>query len=70
MWVPWQQNPLLFQVKDIYLHPEPFSSENNLLTPTFTSKRPQLRRHFAAQISAVYNNNKEPTTPGSDGKKM
>ncbi|XP_053951434.1 long-chain-fatty-acid--CoA ligase 5-like [Anastrepha ludens] len=32
------------QVKDIYLHPDPFSVQNGLLTPTFKAKRPQLNK--------------------------
>ncbi|XP_022081197.1 long-chain-fatty-acid--CoA ligase 1-like [Acanthaster planci] len=42
------------QVKDIYVESELFSIENNLLTPTFKSKRPVLRKHYAVQIEAMY----------------
>ncbi|XP_035669719.1 long-chain-fatty-acid--CoA ligase 1-like isoform X2 [Branchiostoma floridae] len=42
------------QVKDLYLCPEPFSVENGLLTPTFKSKRPQLRDFFQDQITEMY----------------
>jgi len=42
------------QVKDIYLCAEQFTVENNLLTPTLKSKRPNLKKHFEAQISAMY----------------
>jgi len=42
------------QVKDIFVCSEPFSVENGLLTPTFKSKRPSLRKHFATQISDMY----------------
>uniref|UniRef100_A0A0N5APK7 Long-chain-fatty-acid--CoA ligase n=1 Tax=Syphacia muris TaxID=451379 RepID=A0A0N5APK7_9BILA len=42
------------QVKAIYLESEPFSIENNLLTPTLKSKRPQLRDYYKAQIKAIY----------------
>jgi long-chain acyl-CoA synthetase len=42
------------QVKDIYLCAEQFSVENNLLTPTLKSKRPQLRQHFADVIDKMY----------------
>ncbi|XP_060076786.1 long-chain-fatty-acid--CoA ligase 1-like [Ylistrum balloti] len=42
------------QVKDIILHPEPFSMDNNLLTPTFKNKRPNLRKFFKSQISKLY----------------
>lgn len=42
------------QVKDIYLHPEPFSVQNGLLTPTFKYKRPQLKSYFKPQIEDMY----------------
>lgn len=41
-------------VKDIILHPEQFSVENGLLTPTFKNKRPQLRKYFKEQIQELY----------------
>jgi len=43
------------QVKDIYLCSEVFTVENGLLTPTFKTKRPALRRRFAAEIQNLYN---------------
>ncbi|KAL3875983.1 hypothetical protein ACJMK2_033876 [Sinanodonta woodiana] len=42
------------QVKDIILHPELFSVENGLLTPTFKNKRPQLRTTFKSEIATLY----------------
>ncbi|XP_066589517.1 long-chain-fatty-acid--CoA ligase 6 isoform X2 [Prorops nasuta] len=42
------------QVKDIYLHPDPFSIQNGLLTPTLKAKRPQLRAYFKPQIEDLY----------------
>ncbi|XP_073990033.1 long-chain-fatty-acid--CoA ligase 5 isoform X4 [Rhodnius prolixus] len=42
------------QVKDIYLHPDPFSVQNGLLTPTFKSKRPQLKAYFKPQLEDMY----------------
>ncbi|KAI1711311.1 AMP-binding enzyme domain-containing protein [Ditylenchus destructor] len=42
------------QVKDIYLCPELFSVENDLLTPTLKSKRPKLKEYFAQQIDEMY----------------
>ncbi|XP_063903983.1 long-chain-fatty-acid--CoA ligase 5 isoform X2 [Zophobas morio] len=42
------------QVKDIYLHPDPFSVQNGLLTPTLKSKRPQLKAYFKPQIEDMY----------------
>ena len=43
-----------FQVKDIYLHPDPFSVQNQLLTPTFKSRRPQIRNYFKPQLDDMY----------------
>ncbi|XP_055528399.1 long-chain-fatty-acid--CoA ligase 1 isoform X1 [Wyeomyia smithii] len=42
------------QVKDIYLHPDPFSMQNGLLTPTFKSRRPQIKNYFAPQLDDMY----------------
>ncbi|CAK6441353.1 unnamed protein product [Pipistrellus nathusii] len=42
------------QVKGITLHPEPFSVENGLLTPTMKAKRPELRSYFKSQIEELY----------------
>ncbi|KAF6208422.1 hypothetical protein GE061_016878 [Apolygus lucorum] len=42
------------QVKDIYLHPDPFSIQNGLLTPTFKTKRPQLKAYFKPQLEDMY----------------
>ena len=42
------------QVKDVYLYPELFSVENNLLTSTFKNKRPQLRQFFKKNIQGLY----------------
>jgi len=43
-------------VKDIYLHPEQFSVENNLLTPTMKTKRPELGKYFEKEIEEMYKN--------------
>jgi len=40
--------------KDIYLHPEQFSVENNLLTPTMKTKRPELGKYFEKEIDEMY----------------
>ncbi|KHJ96103.1 AMP-binding enzyme [Oesophagostomum dentatum] len=42
------------QVKDIYLSPEMFTVENDLLTPTLKSKRPKLKAHFASELARMY----------------
>lgn len=42
------------QVKSIYLHSEPFSIENGLLTPTLKAKRGELSKHFQPQINSLY----------------
>lgn len=42
------------QVRDIYLHPDPFSIQNNLLTPTLKAKRTELRKYFKPQLDDMY----------------
>ena len=44
----------VWQVKDIYLHPDPFSTQNNLLTPTLKAKRPEIRKYFKPQLDDLY----------------
>uniref|UniRef100_A0A8D3A5L0 Long-chain-fatty-acid--CoA ligase n=1 Tax=Scophthalmus maximus TaxID=52904 RepID=A0A8D3A5L0_SCOMX len=39
---------------DIALHPEMFSIQNGLLTPTLKAKRTELRSHFREQIDKLY----------------
>ncbi|GLC49640.1 hypothetical protein PLESTB_000270300 [Pleodorina starrii] len=48
------------QVRSIHLHPEPFSVENGLLTPTFKLRRPQARARFQHLLDALYN---QPPSP-------
>uniref|UniRef100_A0A671W941 Long-chain-fatty-acid--CoA ligase n=1 Tax=Sparus aurata TaxID=8175 RepID=A0A671W941_SPAAU len=42
------------QVRDITLHPEMFSVQNGLLTPTLKAKRTELRNCFREQIDDLY----------------
>ena len=42
------------QVKDIYVTSEGFTVENNLLTPTLKTKRPELKKYFTPQIESMY----------------
>ncbi|XP_036590433.1 long-chain-fatty-acid--CoA ligase 5 [Trichosurus vulpecula] len=42
------------QVKAIYIHPEAFSIENGLLTPTLKAKRAELAKYFRSQINNLY----------------
>lgn len=42
------------QIKDVYLHPDPFSVQNGLLTPTMKTKRPEIRNYFKPQIEDMY----------------
>lgn len=42
------------QVKDIYLHPEMFSVQNGLLTPTLKAKRTELRSRFKEHLEHLY----------------
>jgi long-chain acyl-CoA synthetase len=42
------------QVAAITLVEEPFSVENNLLTPTFKLKRPQAKAAFQEAIDRMY----------------
>ncbi|KAF3704162.1 Long-chain-fatty-acid--CoA ligase 5 [Channa argus] len=44
------------QVKDVYLHPELFTIENGLLTPTLKAKRAELKALFQPQINKLYTN--------------
>ncbi|XP_021120654.1 long-chain-fatty-acid--CoA ligase 1 isoform X1 [Heterocephalus glaber] len=42
------------QVRGIALHPELFSVDNGLLTPTMKAKRPELRNYFRSKIDELY----------------
>jgi long-chain acyl-CoA synthetase len=41
-------------VKNILLEHTPFSIENDLITPTFKLKRPQLKAKYQQQLDAMY----------------
>ncbi|XP_014220347.1 long-chain-fatty-acid--CoA ligase 1 [Trichogramma pretiosum] len=47
------------QVKDIYLHPDPFSVQNGLLTTAHKMKRLQLRAYFKPQLEDLYQQSKK-----------
>eukprot|EP00058_Branchiostoma_floridae_P007092 XP_002592580.1 hypothetical protein BRAFLDRAFT_118910 [Branchiostoma floridae] len=42
------------QVKQIHLHHKLFTSDDDLLTPTFKLKRPQARKYFAKELEEIY----------------
>uniref|UniRef100_A0A668AD48 Arachidonate--CoA ligase n=1 Tax=Myripristis murdjan TaxID=586833 RepID=A0A668AD48_9TELE len=44
------------QVKDLHLHPDQFTIENGLLTPTLKAKRAELKTLFQPQIDKLYAN--------------
>lgn len=46
------------QIRKIHLDAEQFSVEQNLITPTFKLKRPQLLKHYKEQIDAMYGKKK------------
>lgn len=41
-------------IKQLHLFPDGFSEANDLMTPSFKLKRPQLKKRFAAEIAAMY----------------
>ncbi|KAI1713919.1 AMP-binding enzyme domain-containing protein [Ditylenchus destructor] len=45
------------QAKDVHLSPDPFTIENDLLTPTLKSKRPKLKARYQTEIDDMYDGN-------------
>lgn len=41
-------------IKAVHLDSEQFSVDNDLMTPTFKLKRPQLQKHYQAIIDDLY----------------
>lgn len=41
-------------LKSVHLHTEEFGIENDLITPTFKLKRPQLLEYFKEQVDGMY----------------
>ncbi|KAF4321867.1 hypothetical protein BBO99_00003471 [Phytophthora kernoviae] len=41
-------------VKKVHFHPDAFSMDDGLITPTFKLKRPQLKKRFQTQITHLY----------------
>ncbi|CAJ0599718.1 unnamed protein product [Cylicocyclus nassatus] len=46
------------QVKRVYLEMDPFSVENDLLTPTLKARRPQLRQKYKEIMNKIYEDNR------------
>ncbi|KAG7389581.1 Long chain acyl-CoA synthetase 7 peroxisomal [Phytophthora boehmeriae] len=42
------------RVKNVHFHSKAFSSDDDLVTPTFKLKRPQLKKYFHTQIQQLY----------------
>jgi len=63
-------------VKNIKLVPKPFSIDDDLITPTYKLKRPQLKKHYSEHLDALYEEVKtmplktpeKPITPKSEVK--
>ena len=45
---------MMLQIAAVHLHPELFSTENDLMTPTFKVKRPQAKKTFQEALNAMY----------------
>ncbi|GMF12284.1 unnamed protein product [Phytophthora lilii] len=42
------------RVKNVHFHPKPFTADDDLVTPTYKLKRPQLKAYFQPQIEELY----------------
>lgn len=47
------------RIPAVILTPEQFSTENDLMTPSFKLKRPQLKKHFQPRLDAAYEQEKK-----------
>ena len=45
---------VVLQVKDLLIIPEPFSIENDMLTPTLKTKRNVIKKNFKKQLDDLY----------------
>ena len=41
-------------IKRVFLEPEQWSTANDLMTPSFKLKRPNLQKHYAQEIKSMY----------------
>jgi long-chain acyl-CoA synthetase len=53
--------------KAVFLHPEPFTLENDLLTPTFKLKRNVAKTRFQDVIDALYEKSGMGSVAGKSG---
>ncbi|KAJ6262179.1 S-dihydroxybenzoyltransferase [Drechslerella dactyloides] len=51
------------RIRNVHLDVEPFSVDNELLTPTLKLKRPQAAKKFRPHIDALYAESQQPVTP-------
>jgi len=47
------------RIPAVILTPEQFSTDNDLMTPSFKLKRPQLKKHFQQRLDAAYEQEKQ-----------
>jgi len=55
-------------IKNIYLEPEPWTVENNLLTPTLKAKRPELAKHYKTILEQLYSQPRMDSPSGGGAK--